>query len=761
MTTRKYVTTLGWTCCAALLAWAPPAAATGDSDDNGFIDARDFVFFETCFTSSGPGTILVTAECSTKCDADGDGDIDLADYAAYQGAQGHLPIPLRDTFGNVLRADSTAPYNGRRTCAGACHAHDIDYIANGLHFQEGRTDAAGNIAVFENYLGDGRWWIRAGGKYGKWRPSTNRQLASKVNPHESRIDYGSFGWIAGCSGCHAGGGQGEFDRDGMRYYDPGTQQWGFQAMGKTAQQTLDDLDGDYFYHDAGPSGATPQIAPWDQTGLSEPDCLLCHRADGSRTTSVVASRSRRASVIGSKTNLVDSAGSPVPAFAAAATAGQGWFSHINLSPEAGPRVLQIDYSVGVTDGSLLENPDGTVSLRPTALQPLPTDMVCFGCHEGGAQDKRGATWFDDRLVHFAGLNKRRDEDATNDVADEQSTTCSYCHPGGLHHNFAKGNAMSLWFRDELDWVNMRSCRDCHLSELPNGDPNPLKHPDSPAVPGNVQAHLIGFTDDPEDKGPMKVLSCQACHIPYALLYAQCVADQSLTGRGIGYNTDVFYSADPLHPSNPDKSRWYPAMRLKQDSDGVYRYFPHNRRVVTWWADWQTNDTPDYYADDLVVPIIPWRVQQATGGQPLPVVTDDNGDGRMEVNRPEEILAYIQALKGTDSYGRQIAANPVLVKGRKLWYEDPASPGVVATFEYEGSGIIAELSTRYEMDHNILPKEESLGFNATDPSVGCTDCHRPLLHDAPFTDRLILVDPWGPDGQPVYETIRERTGLNPP
>jgi len=29
------------------------------------------------------------------------------------------------------------------------------------------------------------------------------------------------------------------------------------------------------------------------------------------------------------------------------------------------------------------------------------------------------------------------------------------------------------------------------------------------------------------------------------------------------------------------------------------------------------------------------------------------------------------------------------------------------------------------------------------------------------DRLVLVDPWGPDGKPVYERVRTMTGLNPP
>jgi hypothetical protein len=29
------------------------------------------------------------------------------------------------------------------------------------------------------------------------------------------------------------------------------------------------------------------------------------------------------------------------------------------------------------------------------------------------------------------------------------------------------------------------------------------------------------------------------------------------------------------------------------------------------------------------------------------------------------------------------------------------------------------------------------------------------------DKKVLVDPYGPDGAPVYETVRTMTGLNPP
>ena len=77
----------------------------------------------------------------------------------------HTNIVLKDRWGNPLKADSTEPYSPRQTC-GTCH--DIDAIANGYHFQQGRTDKDSNIQTADNFFGDGREWLKSDGMYGKW-----------------------------------------------------------------------------------------------------------------------------------------------------------------------------------------------------------------------------------------------------------------------------------------------------------------------------------------------------------------------------------------------------------------------------------------------------------------------------------------------------------------------------------------------------------------------------------------------------------------
>ncbi|MCP4248717.1 MAG: hypothetical protein GY778_16860 [bacterium] len=742
---------------ATAISWSwvvPCAAAEGDFDANGFVDLVDFTELYTCLSVSGPAGPPVTGACAAAFDFDADTDVDLADFAAFGRSLGHLPIPLRDTLGNVLAVDSTTPYSGRQTCGGfggACH--DLDDpagITNGFHFQQGRTDPAGNIITQNDYFGDGRWWHQSPSRYGLGWATTYRYLAAKENTNESQLDVTTFRWVGECGGCHVGGGQGEFDRDGLRLWNEATGQFGFELLGKTWADVQ--FDGDYC--DSDHSGNWSQ-ARWDITGLAETDCLQCHCPDPEWNNGQnINRRTRRHGTLQAMTNLVDDANQPVPAYAAAGVAGQGWFSNIEYSGSVATR-LQIDYSVGVGHGTLVQNPDNTLALPSASVNRPPRDNACWMCHGPfGFKMSRGATWFDDQFVHFRKFTNRNDEDPTNDIPVEKSTVCVVCHPGNLEHNFAKGNSMNKHFRDEHDWVGFRSCRECHLTVLPNGAPNLLKHPDSPAVPGDVRVHQIGFFEG--ENGPMAVLSCQFCHIPsHPLGLVYHFKDNTVTGNPVSYWKKQFYSSDPINPTDPDKSRWYPDILPKTDSDGVTRLFPTNIAFILFWADWDQNGTPGDLTDDKVAPINLWRIVDITGGAPLPGVADDNGDGKLELNRPEEILTYIQALKGNDHYGRQVAANPVLVKAKRVYHEDPQAPGGVNSFEHVGTGMAIDPWTGHlwEVDHNVPTADNAYGAGED-----CQVCHR-TDGQSPVFDRLILTDPWGTDGQPIYETVREMTGAN--
>lgn len=77
----------------------------------------------------------------------------------------HQRISLKDSKGNAIQAGATTPYSPRKTCGGC---HNVDTIANGYHFQQGRTSSAGAIEVRNDYFADGRAYVRSSGMYGKW-----------------------------------------------------------------------------------------------------------------------------------------------------------------------------------------------------------------------------------------------------------------------------------------------------------------------------------------------------------------------------------------------------------------------------------------------------------------------------------------------------------------------------------------------------------------------------------------------------------------
>jgi len=76
----------------------------------------------------------------------------------------HLEIILMDYDGNEISLDSNIPYSPKNTC-GECHEYDA--ITNAYHFQQGRTDADGNIIVGDD-LDSRNPWLLSRGMYGKW-----------------------------------------------------------------------------------------------------------------------------------------------------------------------------------------------------------------------------------------------------------------------------------------------------------------------------------------------------------------------------------------------------------------------------------------------------------------------------------------------------------------------------------------------------------------------------------------------------------------
>jgi len=512
------------------------------------------------------------------------------------------------------------------------------------------------------------------------------------------MDKTSFFWSSMCAICHPGGGPAEFDRDGYLYYDRVAAQFGYENL--AVPPANPDLDGDYGLVDATGTAAS---APWDVTGVAEADCLFCHLPG--------YSWANRAGTIRAAANLVDDGGLPVASNEVAPTAGAGWADVVFATVPAGSPPLAESVTVNY--------PAGAEDFWMDIVKEVPDDN-CRGCHTKPDLKKSGRSWAEDTDVHKAG-----------------GMTCISCHPSGEDHQFAKGDVTIGSVRNDLD-NTMNSCADCHIDGA------------DPAAPDPTSAHA-NFPSSHQD-----LLSCQACHIPYLQdsessplpEVPDLVVEAATTGQQRSLSWSQYLGTDPLRPEmdlpGVPETRWYPPLKW------------HNGKLTTikplltiWFGDWLSG----YGETAKVRPLALRHVRGAVGFDGAEVtnpnltavLTDDDGDGTMEVNNPIEIQAYLLELRSyVDPVTLDpIAAEPVLVKGGKIWYLYGPNDAV-GHFE---NPEVAE-SPPFGVNHNVRPSSEAFGAG------GCTDCHSPR---SPFFFARFLVDFADESGAPVYRAHHELMG----
>ncbi len=308
-------------------------------------------------------------------------------YAWSQSFQ-HEKITLKGFDGSSITKESKNPYSPRKTC-GACH--DYGRITSGYHFQ-------------------------APGMYGKLSLASPdlSQLAKKISQNPSEIDKSSFYFVQNCGTCHPGGGMGEYDRKGNLYFDEEKQKFGYEISGDNST-----LNGDYTGFTM---GDISYGAPWDKSGVSEADCLICHLKGYQWKKRGDALQGRF--------------------FKYGPTVGAGWATLKVSGEESGnPRVegVTVDYSV-----------KETADFENLHLQIVrkPPDENCWSCHASSEKKKRGGSWSPETDVHSA-----------------KEMGCVSCHPGKVEHNFARENSMY-------------SCEDCHYKGKDRKAPR-HRHPFSP------------------------------------------------------------------------------------------------------------------------------------------------------------------------------------------------------------------------------------------------------------------------------------------
>jgi len=498
-------------------------------------------------------------------------------------------------------------------------------------------------------------WVSTPGNYGgTWCSPAPLYvyLSPKKNPSPAAMDMTSFTFITiGCGACHPGGGSAEYDRDGRRY-----DRWMADPASGFTPGGDNDFDGDYYK------------ARWSQTGVLEADCLICHLPEYN-----MAERRRQIKALN---------------FRWAATAGAGLATVAGSVAKGEPVTVEYDKA--------RFNPDGTLS--PHIVRE-PRNEACLACHAKPGWKKRGANFRARTDVHLrAGLR------------------CVDCHPAGQSatdprirgkelHEIAKGDDPGGHVRDDLDNTG-RTCADCHATGF-LGAPV-AKHTWLPPL------HL--------DR-----IACQTCHVPQRAVKAARFVASDVFNPGTkiptkGKHLWTFYG--------PDMKYWnhYGELEMMGYDDKpsdpfrpfLVRYkgkiYPANR-VHTTWPGIETQGKPGLAQPRMRDIYAMWVAhQKAPSKYPqLSKITDDNGDGVLEVNRPEEIDALIAAVaQRLNDVGYPLDGKRVVWVCDERIYESGTRFHTIPKHLWEAS----PYGNVHTYNHDVYPADAALGAN------GCTDCHSP-------------------------------------
>ena len=461
----------------------------------------------------------------------------------------HPPVMLLDTDGRLVQ-ESGEPVSTRKSC-GKCH--DYDFISQGYHSQQGRLELI--------------WWkdrvfpyFVSRGMYGKWCSMPNRQLASKEGTSPEDFDLGTPEWIRGCGTCHVGGGITEFDRRNRKYTEVNMNQ-------------ISETDPDYHYY----SLKKKKLVRWDweESGIAEVDCFLCHIRNFNRPERDEQIR-------------------------------EGYFEWASTATLEGTGIVlneigELIYIPGAF------NEDGSVKADLLRLdEPAPEN--CGQCHGfvglGENENivrpffsrellrgtkKFGRVWSSGKIKNSnVNLEGKEEMDFPWSVHAEKKLKCQDCHfspndparkfrvsrkAGHLKyhpvdsewedylkrpdHNFAKGHAYPESIREEHE-CTMRTCRECH---------------DAPAT-----HQWLPFREH-----HFRKVGCATCHIPRKNYWAYKQLDMTLSGTTFSEVRGLAEGEDYKDP-NALVTGFQPAYFPRSCKDGRHRITPHNLITSLFWFD---------------------------------------------------------------------------------------------------------------------------------------------------------------------------------
>jgi len=451
---------------------------------------------------------------------------------------------------------------------------------------------------------------------------------------------------------------------------------------------INNFDGDYFQ------------AHWNHSGVIEADCNLCHLPEYDY-------KGRNAHL--AKWN-----------FKWLATEGSG-LAVVEGSIKDTIAVT-VKYNVAKFDA------EGKVSLH---IVREPRNETCLNCHSKPQWKKRGASFTENTDVHIAKGMKCIDCHVSGSMASDSRIR------GNEVHQFGKGDDPSGNVRNDLD-NTMRTCADCHTSGYLNAPV--AKHLWLPSL------HL-------------KKLACQTCHIPERKVKSALVQVSDIYNPGTKITPPAKYDWT-FYDQNMNYWNHYGELAMftakDQPSDPFVpeyakykgQVFPVNSVHSAWPGIYTEGkkglDQPKM--KDIYSMWITHR-KDKTKYPELEKITDNNSDDVPEVNRPEEIGAFINSVSayltdaGYDMKGRKI----VWINDDRM-YLNGKDYKMLDKETYESS----PYASVYKYSHDVFPAKAGLGIN------GCTDCHS-FRSDLFY--REVVKYPFGNDAKPIYERQYKKLGMS--
>jgi thiosulfate reductase cytochrome b subunit len=416
----------------------------------------------------------------------------------------HPQFAFLDQQGQYV-LDTAQPVSTMKTC-GQCH--DTTFIVTHSFHADLGLSSYGKVDSSAPFASNGSHpWDLSNGLFGKWNPLTYRYLSAAG---DERLDLGTSDWIRTFGDRIVGGGPAVQSRTG-------------QAL----------PEGD----------ANPEGWDWQQSGVAEMDCFLCHFSspnNAARLEAIQAGKfqwANTATLVG--TGLVDSSGG-------AYTWNQTAFSEDGLLlPE----------SITIQDPTN-ENCAQCHGVVHTTQEPL----TLTGCDLTNWQTATTGQVISAQKISESGLNLS-DKETLNRSFDILQFDPRRLEIGEYlqkpDHNFARGQSAQYTIAPELKGT-MRRCESCHNAK---------------------DTHTwLPYADRHLDE-----LACESCHIPK--LYAPAVQSYDWTvlqadGQAVRLCRGVEGNSATL---NDLVTGFSPVLMPRENIDGNITLAPYNLVTAWYWV----------------------------------------------------------------------------------------------------------------------------------------------------------------------------------